>query len=361
MLRRVDRAVADLRRGLPVVVIGTDGAGLVLAAEQATGAELTALAAAAKEPPALVLTAHRANVLRILPSGYDVQLVPIPERFDVEMIRALADPVSDLEHPLRGPFAQVKTRPPAYADAAIALCKIARLLPAAVVAPLDTDAPAEWAASHDLLVLSAGDPDGYEAAAAMDFVQVASARLPLGATENARLIAFRARDGGTEHYAVVIGDPARDAPVLTRLHSACFTGDLLGSLKCDCGEQLQGAVHAIEQAGGGILLYLDQEGRGIGMVNKLRAYRLQDQGYDTIEANERLGFDADERLFEPAAAMLRQLGVSKVRLLTNNPEKVSGLERCGIPVTERVPHRFPANSHNERYLQTKKKRSGHYL
>jgi GTP cyclohydrolase II len=149
--------------------------------------------------------------------------------------------------------------------------------------------------------------------------------------------------------------------VLTRLHSECFTGDLLGSLRCDCGDQLRGAIGEIARGGGGVLLYLAQEGRGIGLVNKLRAYQLQDSGFDTVDANEQLGFDADERVYLPAAEMLRQLRFLRVRLLTNNPEKVAALNRCGIAVAERVPHVFPANGHNERYLRTKATRSGHLL
>jgi GTP cyclohydrolase II len=175
------------------------------------------------------------------------------------------------------------------------------------------------------------------------------------------MIAFRPSDGGNEHLAILIGDPDRQAPVLVRLHSECFTGDLLGSLRCDCGDQLRGAIAAIAAAGGGVLLYLAQEGRGIGLVNKLRAYELQDEGFDTIDANEQLGFDADERVYLPAAEMLRQLRFGQVRLLTNNPQKVAALERCGIAVVERVPHAFPANGHNERYLRTKATRSGHLL
>jgi GTP cyclohydrolase II len=147
--------------------------------------------------------------------------------------------------------------------------------------------------------------------------------------------------------------------VLTRLHSECFTGDLLGSLKCDCGDQLRGAVQAIAKAGGGVLLYLAQEGRGIGLMNKLRAYRLQDEGFDTMEANQRLGFAADERLYDIAARMLRLLGYSKVRLLTNNPDKVRALQAAGIEVTERVPHSFPDNAHNRDYLRVKAEKGGH--
>jgi GTP cyclohydrolase II len=198
-------------------------------------------------------------------------------------------------------------------------------------------------------------------AATAGLERVAEARVPLADAEDARLIAFRPRDGGLEHLAILIGSPDPAAAVLVRLHSECFTGDLLASLRCDCGDQLRGAIAAIARAGGGALLYLAQEGRGIGLVNKLRAYRLQDAGFDTLDANEQLGFDADERVYLPAAEMLRQLGFGMIRLLTNNPDKVAALERYGIRIAERVPHVFPANGHNERYLRTKATRSGHFL
>ena len=198
-------------------------------------------------------------------------------------------------------------------------------------------------------------------AATAGIERVAEARVPLTDAENARLIAFRPRDGGGEHLAIVIGAPDPASPVLVRLHSACFTGDFLASLRCDCGDQLRGAIAAIADAGGGVLLYLAQEGRGIGLVNKLRAYQLQDSGFDTLDANEQLGFDADERVYLPAAEMLRQLGFATIKLMTNNPEKVAALERYGIRIAERVPHAYPSNGHNERYLRTKAIRSGHFL
>jgi GTP cyclohydrolase II len=199
----------------------------------------------------------------------------------------------------------------------------------------------------------------YEPVAARSLKPVSRARVPLADAIDTEVIAFRPRDGGLEHLALIIGtlDPAK--PALTRLHSECFTGDLLGSLRCDCGDQLRGAIREIAGSGGGILLYLAQEGRGIGLVNKLRAYRLQDKGFDTLDANEQLGFDADERIYLPAAVMLRQLGIAAVRLLTNNPDKVAALTRCGIAVAERVPHAFPSNRHNEVYMRTKAERSGH--
>jgi GTP cyclohydrolase II len=184
--------------------------------------------------------------------------------------------------------------------------------------------------------------------------------VPLADAEDARIVAFRPRDGGGEHLAILIGRPADNLPPLVRLHSQCFTGDLLGSLRCDCGDQLRGAIREIAAGGGGVVLYLAQEGRDIGLVNKLRAYELQDRGLDTFDANEALGFDADERLFLPAAEMLRQLGIERIRLLTNNPDKMQALEAAGIAVIERVAHAFPANGHNERYLSAKA-RSGHLL
>jgi len=209
--------------------------------------------------------------------------------------------------------------------------------------------------------VAAFDIDNYQLHAARSLRRLAEARVPLDGAEDTAVIAFRPMDGGQEHLAIVIGRPGPDDPVLVRLHSECFTGDLLGSLRCDCGTQLRGAVAEIARQGAGVLLYLAQEGRGIGLINKLRAYRLQDAQFDTVDANEMLGYDADERIYLPAAEMLRQLGFHRVRLMTNNPEKVGQLGACGVEVVERVPHVFPANGHNEFYLNTKKRRSGHLL
>jgi GTP cyclohydrolase II len=189
---------------------------------------------------------------------------------------------------------------------------------------------------------------------------VARARLPLDRMPPTQIVAFRASDDGQEHVALLIGAFGGQPP-LVRLHSECLTGDVFGSLKCDCGPQLQEALRIIGEAGGGILVYLRQEGRGIGLANKIRAYSLQDRGLDTVDANRRLGFGDDERDYRHAAAILRALGVNEVRLLTNNPDKVAGLEQAGIKVAERVGHQMPANPHNADYLATKRKRSGHLL
>jgi GTP cyclohydrolase II len=189
---------------------------------------------------------------------------------------------------------------------------------------------------------------------------VARARLPLDDAPSTQIVAFRASDDGQEHVALVVGAFAGKPP-LVRLHSECLTGDVFGSLKCDCGPQLREALRIIAAEGGGVLLYLRQEGRGIGLANKVRAYSLQDRGLDTVDANRRLGFSDDERDYGHAAAMLKALGIDRVRLLTNNPDKVSGLETAGIAVAERVAHQMPTNPHNADYLATKRKKSGHLL
>ena len=202
--------------------------------------------------------------------------------------------------------------------------------------------------------------DGFLAAPATH-EEVVSGRVPMALAEQGRVHVFRPHDGGEDHVAAEIGRPARNAPVLTRLHSACFTGDVLGSLKCDCGAQLHAALKQMEEEGAGVLLYLHQEGRGIGLANKMRAYSLQDQGFDTVEANHRLGFEDDERDFRTGADLLKRLGFSSVRLLTNNPAKVEMMKTQGIEVVERVPLRAGKTAENADYLDVKARKSGHLL
>jgi GTP cyclohydrolase II len=281
-------------------------------------------------------------------------------------ILAIADPATDLDYPLKGPFEASRSAPPESAAAAVRLAKLAGLLPAALLFPIPDGAHEQIQIEGALSEVFAADILGFESRAAQSLQLVVRASVPLDGAEESELAAFRPVDGGPEHYAVIIGAKGSPAlappgPVLTRLHSECFTGDLLGSLKCDCGDQLRGAVQTIAKTGGGVLLYLAQEGRGIGLMNKLRAYRLQDEGFDTMQANQRLGFEADERLYDIAARILQLLGYSKVRLLTNNPDKVRALQTAGIEVVERVPHSFPDNEHNRDYLRVKAEKGGHLL
>jgi len=175
-----------------------------------------------------------------------------------------------------------------------------------------------------------------------------------------RIVGFESNDG-KEHSALVLGDVADGEPVVVRVHSECFTGDVMGSLKCDCGDQLEAALQHVQQLGRGVIVYLRQEGRGIGLTNKIRAYSLQDGGMDTVEANHALGFADDLRRFDVAAAMLRELGVSEVELLTNNPRKLDQLSQYGIKVSARTPLKVGRNPFNEGYLDTKRDKSGHLL
>jgi GTP cyclohydrolase II len=288
----------------------------------------------------------------------------VADGIDVAAIRHLIDPTCAAPESMA---AQPIPRPEigdSRARAAVVLAKLAHLLPAALVAPLadqGPDAAARMVATHNLLRVPARAIIHYLHDVAASLQVVSEAKVPLRAAENARVVGFRPADGSAEQFAILIGDPAGHQPALCRVHSECFTGDLLGSLRCDCGPQLHEALRLLGAAGHGVLLYLAHEGRGIGLINKLRAYQLQDLGLDTVDANQHLGFAPDERTYRAAAVMLRQLDISQVRLLTNNPAKVEALAREGIDVVERIPHATPPNRHNLAYLSTKASRSGHLL
>jgi GTP cyclohydrolase II len=358
----VDRALGELRRGGTVVISnGTSGSSrhiLVQAAEAATPQSLERLTQLAGSFPIMAITLRRAAALQLRSSSATVAALQVPDGMPAQEVRDIADPLSTISF-RRPPFARPDPETERCLAAAVELTKLARLLPAALTATIALGGKTiiEWLSQNDIVAAEVDDIAAYQANAARTLKPVSQARVPLAGAENARIVAYRPSDGGIEHLAIVIGEPKE--PVLIRLHSECFTGDLLGSLRCDCGDQLRGAIQQISQAGSGVLIYLAQEGRGIGLVNKLRAYQLQDAGADTIEANEQLGFDADERVYMPAAEILKDLGFKRVRLMTNNPEKVTALEHFGIDVVERVPHAFPANPHNERYLLTKANKSGH--
>lgn len=356
----VERAASELRRGCTVVILMGKSAILTASGELTTDERLKEFKLISGAEPLIGLTYNRANILKISPRSGDVALIQITDHMTSGVIASMADPADDLVNFLQGPFQVSEVVPTKIHDAGVTICKIAKLLPAAIFATPPGD-PVTWAEEHNILCVNADDIINYTVNDAESLNIVTSAKVPLDGAEETTMVAFRPSDGGTEHFAVVVGDPPSDRPTLVRIHSECFTGDLLASLKCDCGDQMRGAVKYMAENDGGILLYLAQEGRGIGLINKLRAYHLQDQGFDTVDANERLGFLSDERIFEPAAEMLKRMGYSEVRLLTNNPDKVSGLKKCGIDVVERVSHKFPSNNHNELYLKTKKKRSGHLL
>jgi GTP cyclohydrolase II len=357
-LRTVHRAAADLRRGTPVLLTG--GAPLILLAAETAGprglAELTMLAA---QPPVLLLAPMRAAAVlhrSVEPDSAVVALSLAGELLAPGPLRGLADPTIEEFLPAQPEPGRV----PELAQPALILAKLGRLLPAVLAAPVRPDVATDLA-RLGLLSVPAADLVAYPMAAAAGLRQIASARVPLENAANSRVIAFRTEGSAIEHLAIEVGRPETvDAP-LVRIHSECFTGDLLGSLRCDCGAQLRGAIARMAEEGAGVLLYLAQEGRNIGLVNKLRAYTLQDRGLDTLDANRALGWGADERNFLIAATMLETLGVRRIRLLTNNPDKLAALAACGIEVVGREAHAYAPNGVNDHYLATKAERFGHLL
>jgi GTP cyclohydrolase II len=345
--RAAARAIDALRRGWVVAI----GSLRVLAIETADDLRLAAF-----DPDGeanILLAGSRAATLKLanqLDAADSAQPVTVARTpwLDMPAARALADPATDLAHPLQGPFRAIATADLRSARAALDLARLTGILPAFFVLSgeqADTNVEPDDIAAYE-------SPDR--------LAIVARARLPVAACENAEIVAFRSPETSSEHVALILGKPDGH-PAVVRLHSECLTGDVLGSLKCDCGPQLHAALSEIAESGWGILLYLRQEGRGIGLINKLRAYELQDQGFDTVDANLRLGFAIDSRDFGVAGRMLTLLGQTHVRLLTNNPAKVAGLEASGISVVERVPHSLPSNPHNQKYLATKRDRTGHQL
>jgi GTP cyclohydrolase II len=345
--RAIRRAIAALRSGRPVQV----GA-ISVAAVETTTPELLSLRDVDGHAR-LMISGQRAAALKLANEreAADPHAPVIIERapwLDASAALAIADPGRDLDRGPIGPLHPVSDDCVEAGRAALALVRLAGLLPALWVF--------EPAASDPAVSVDEIAREGRQPSVEI----VARAKLPLDDMPETQIVAFRASDDGQEHVALLVG-AFGGKPPLVRLHSECLTGDVFGSLKCDCGPQLKEALKIIAASGGGVLLYLRQEGRGIGLANKIRAYSLQDRGLDTVDANRRLGFADDERDYGHAAAMLRALGIDRVRLLTNNPAKVEGLEAAGIGVAERVGHQMPANPHNADYLATKAKKSGHLL
>jgi GTP cyclohydrolase II len=356
MMRNVHRALLEMRRGMPVRIdMCIEGGGAPFAAFAVEAADedgLAELLAATEGNLALIVTGGRAAALGLDGGGDRALAVPRVGISAAGLLR-LADPTAAGQAVRHDGIAGVAM--PAGSEAAIKLAKLGRLLPAVLIGTLRPGAGGDW------LAVEMGEIAAYPDEAVASLRRAAEAMVPLADAVQARLVAFRPADGGVEHLAIVIGAPEQGAAPLVRIHSECFTGDVLGSLRCDCGPQLHEAIARMQSEGGGIVLYMAQEGRGIGLVNKLRAYALQDRGLDTLDANRALGFRADERNFAPAAAMLRDLGFLRVRLLTNNPGKVAGLESYGIEVAGREPLMIAANGTNDDYLRTKALRFGHFL
>tara|TARA_B100001027_G_scaffold210938_1_gene178612 strand:- start:138 stop:1268 length:1131 start_codon:yes stop_codon:yes gene_type:complete len=367
----VERAISDLRRGALVMLFDPlrRTAAIIQAAELSTTEGLDLILKLAGSEPSVVITNRRSKAIRINAKTKEVISVSIPPQGGIELVHRLANPIFENEDGFGSIDQEELDNLPVVPEAseglapkAIQLVKFARLLPSVVLSRIpyaEMNRLSGWNKSDSLLAVDARLIDSLPEMRAQRLIKAVSAQVPLIDSEKTSLIAFRPVDGGEEHVAIVIGDLDTDQAVLVRLHSQCLTGDLLGSLRCDCGDQLRGAIKAISKYGGGVLIYLAQEGRDIGLVNKLRAYSLQDLGFDTVEANHQIGFEVDERIYAPAAEILKQLGIKKVKLLTNNPNKIDQLAATGIDVVERVKHAFPPNPHNVEYLKTKAAKTGH--
>ena len=367
----VERAISDLRRGALILLFDPlkRTAAIIQAAELSTAKGLELISQLAGSEPSVVITNRRSAAIRLNTETRQVISVSIPSQGGIELVHRLANPIFESQDGF-DPIDQkeldnlpvVPEAIDGLAPKAVQLVKFARLLPSIILSRIpyaEMTRLSGWSKSDSLLAVDVRLIDSLPEMRAQRLVKAVSAQVPLIDSEETRLIAFRPVDGGEEHVAIVIGDPDVTQGVLVRLHSQCLTGDLLGSLRCDCGDQLRGAIKAISEYGGGVVVYLAQEGRDIGLVNKLRAYNLQDLGSDTVEANHQIGFEVDERIYAPAAEILKQLGIKKVKLLTNNPNKIDQLASTGIEVVERVKHAFPPNPHNREYLKTKATKTGH--
>ena len=396
-LSSVEEAIADLQAGKFVIVVDDEGreneGDLVLPAEKITPEAVNFMVTHAKGLLCLPITGERLDELRIpmlasehtpshLPTAFTVSLdykvgttTGISASDRAATIQAMIDPKAGPEDfarpghlfPLRYQPGGVLRRA-GHTEAVIDLCNIAGLYPAGVVCEIMKDDGdmarmpdlEVFAEQHGLKILSIAQLIAHRRRHETLIERVAEARLPSKYGEF-RIFAYRSKVDPGEHIALTIGEWDSDQPVLTRIHSECLTGDVFGSLRCDCGEQIELALQTLGQEGTGAFLYMRQEGRGIGLHNKIKAYSLQDNGLDTIEANKELGFDADLRHYDIGAQMLLDLGIKKIRLLTNNPKKVVGLSGLGLEIVDRVEIEVPPNDENLQYLRTKRAKMGHIL
>ena len=366
-LLAAERAIDEVRSGRPIVVASGAALALYAAAETITESAMDRIREIVGGSWSLLVTSKRASALGLSEtSSADPQLLHLDAGVTLASILALASSPGALSPITRalGRSALQNVAANEVDKAVIDLLKSAWLLPAALRMAGDPSRSARvngLVADRVLHQVSATGLATLAKGVENRVVMISEARIPLTGAPEARLLCFRSAVGSREHLAIIIGDPLGKAAVPVRMHSACLTGDVFGSLRCDCGEQLRQSVAALWTLGGGVLLYLPQEGRGIGLANKLRAYALQDGGHDTIDADMQLGFEPDERRYAVAAAILRSIGCRRIRLMTNNPEKIEELAKAGINIVERLPLLAPVTRQNRRYMDAKRVRARHLL
>ena len=396
LTQRIENAVADFREGKFVIVVDDEDreneGDLIIAAEKITAEKVNFMLKHARGLLCAPVTISRCKELdlpRQVSENTSLLGTPFTVTIDklegcgtgvsahdrAETIRALADPTSTPAtfgrpghiNPLYAQDHGVLRRS-GHTEATIDLCLLAGLYPAGALMEIMNDDGTmarmpqlqEMAKKFDIKIITIKDMIAYRLQRE-SLIEVGNEVDMPTQYGHFKLIPFRQKSNGIEHFALIKGTWSDDEAVMVRVHSSCSTGDIIGSLRCDCGEQLHKSLQMIDKEGKGVLVYMQQEGRGIGLMNKIAAYKLQEEGYDTVDANTHLGFKADERDYGCGAQMLRQLGIHKMRLLTNNPAKRVGLESYGLEIVENIPIETTPNKYNIHYLLTKKERMGHQL
>jgi len=365
---KIERAISELRRG-GTIVISNNSKGesvLLVSTELVKPDTLDKLSKTALSRPNIILSANRSRAIGIKSNKKPCSIL-INNKWSVLDIMSISLPLKN--HPLPKIDCVITESEEGIVFASLLILRQARLLPSGLMTLVNNvpiERVVEWSFKKNLIHVNLEDILSYEKAVSDTLIMEVKANVPIAFTDNCEIILFRPRDGGNEHFCLVFGKTRFASSLinhspLVRIHSQCITGDILGSLKCDCGEQLQASIKLMADADEGILIYLAQEGRDIGLLNKLRAYSLQERGMDTVQANENLGFNDDERLYHPARAILSQLKIDQIKLITNNPRKVKHLVDLGINVIDRIPIKIKPNKYNKKYLDTKLKKSGHLL
>lgn len=395
-LNSIEEAIADFREGRFLIVVDDEDreneGDFIIAAEKITPEAVNFMLTNGRGVLCAPITEERCVELDLeMQASANTSIYETPFTITVDLlegcttgvsmhdraatIRALADPKTqptDLGrpghlNPLRARSRGVLRRA-GHTEATVDLAKLAGLYPAgALIEILNEDGTMarlpqliEVSRKFGIKIISIKDLIAYRLQKESIVEKGVEVNMPTQ-FGHFHLIPFKQKSNGLEHVALIKGTWEKDEPILVRVHSSCMTGDIFGSCRCECGEQLRQSMKMIEEAGKGVIVYMNQEGRGIGLMNKMAAYKLQEEGYDTVDANLHLGFDADERDYGVGAHILREVGVTKMRLMSNNPVKRVGLEAYGLQITENVPIEITPNKYNERYLRTKKERMGHNL
>ena len=367
---KIERAISELRRGGKLIVsdVNTGTCVLLVASELIEKETIQELSEQSLSRPSIILSSNRSNAIGINVKNQPSSIL-INKNWSINDILSLCMPLYGYEKPLINGVILESNK--SIISSCLLILRQARLLPAglmSIISNVKIENINQWAFKNDLLHVETNDIKFYETSNTDNLTMSVKAKVPISYTDNCEIIIFRPKDGGDEHFCLLFGETRNVLNItkhkhipLVRVHSQCITGDILESLKCDCGQQLKQSIKMMSQANEGILIYLAQEGRDIGLLNKLRAYTLQEEGMDTVEANMALGFDDDERLYYPAKQILKKLNIHTLKLITNNPRKVENLSSLGINITERVSIKIEPNKHNKKYLKTKLEKSGHIL